>query len=129
MTGAGMTFDKAEQLRAAVEQVWNRGDVDGFMASFADDAELQPDATHPDGGRTITGKADITRFFTLIHRPVDLGSLEVVGSQVMCRFRWADSTPDVAYDWAFLYQFNGDRVVRARYYRDPEHARRASLAT
>jgi ketosteroid isomerase-like protein len=123
-----MTFDKAEHMRSSVEREWNHGDVAGFVAAFTEDAELQPDARYPEGGRTIVGKADITRFFTSIHRPVELGAMSVHGPQVMCRFRWADSAPDVAFDWAFLYRFDGERIVRARYYRDYEHARLAAQA-
>jgi hypothetical protein len=121
-----MSFDKSEHLRRTVEDVWNHGDVEGFMVAFADDAELQPEATYPDGGPTVTGKAAITRFFHKIHRPVELGALEEIGDQVMCSFRWSGSAPETRYDWAFLYRFDGDRIVRARYYRDVEHARSAA---
>jgi ketosteroid isomerase-like protein len=123
-----MTLEPAERLRRAVEQEWNHGDVAGFTRCFAEDAELQPDATYPDGGTTITGRGEITRFFRSIHRPVELGPLSTVGDQVMCRFRWADSSPEVAFDWAFLYRFEGEHVVRARYYRDADHASLAAHA-
>lgn len=121
-----MTFDKVEHMRHTVEDVWNHGDVEGFMVAFVDDAELQPEAGYPDGGPTITGKPEITRFFHKIHRPVELGTLEEIGDQVMCSFRWQGSPPETSYDWAFLYRFAGDRILRARYYREVEQARKAS---
>ncbi|MGH8999072.1 MAG: nuclear transport factor 2 family protein [Acidimicrobiia bacterium] len=121
-----MSFDRVEHMRRSVEDRWNRGDVAGFMAAFAADAELQPDATFPGGGATIRGKEKIQGFFEGIHRPVELGQIEVVGDEVMCSFRWAGGPAEAGYDWTFLYRFCGDQIVRARYYADPEHARQAA---
>jgi ketosteroid isomerase-like protein len=121
-----MSFDRVEHMRRTVEDRWNHGDVAGFMAAFTDDAELQPQAGYPDGGPTVRGKEEITRFFERIHQPVELGSIEEVGDQVMCSFRWSGSRAESGYDWTFLYRFEGDRIVRARYFQDAGAALQAA---
>jgi ketosteroid isomerase-like protein len=113
-------------MRRTVEELWNRGDLAGFMAAFTEDAELQPQAGYPDGGAVIRGKQEITQFFEGILRPVELGTMQAVGQDVMCSFRWAGSPADTGFDWTFLYRFEGERIVRARYFTDSGQALRAA---
>ena len=103
--GAG--FDRVEHMRRSVEDQWNHGDVEGFMAAFAEDAVLAPQARHLDDGPLIKGKEEITRFFEKIHRAVEFTSLVEVGvEEVLGSFRWVDSAPDGADDWMLLYRFD-----------------------
>jgi ketosteroid isomerase-like protein len=122
-----MSYDRVDHMRRTVIDMWNHGDVAGFMAAFTEDAVLQPLASYPDGGERIEGKENITRFFERIHRPVELGDITEVADQVMCSFRWAGSRPETGYDWTFLYRFEGEQIVRARYFEDAEKARQAAL--
>ena len=116
-------FDRVEHLRRSVDEVWNRGDVAGFMEAFAEDAVLAPRASYPDDGPLITGKAEITRFFERIHRPTVWTSLQAVGdSEVLGSFRWADNPSTEGDDWFLLYEYAGRSIVRARYY---DHADKA----
>ncbi len=113
----GDGFDPVEHLRRSVDEVWNAGDVAGFMAAFADDAVLAPQADRDDDGPLITGKAEITRFFEKIHRPTVWTSLRAVGdSEVLGSFRWADSPETGGEDWFLRYTYHGRTIVRARYY-------------
>jgi ketosteroid isomerase-like protein len=48
-----------ESIRRLV-RCWNEGDVDGFLAHFADDVELVTDQDWPDSG--ASGKAAFARY-------------------------------------------------------------------
>jgi ketosteroid isomerase-like protein len=126
-------MDNAEILRRAVEDLWNPGRLDEYMAIYADDAELQPQARFPDYGRTVTGREAIHRFFEGIHQPVRLGEFQTVGDKVIVSFRWgtdADDGVEAGPDWSLVYTFSDGKVVRAQYFVERAHALRAAgLAT
>lgn len=120
-------MDNTDILRRAVEELWNPGRLDEYMELYADDAELQPQASFPDLGRTVTGREAIRRFFDGIHQPVTLGEFQTAGDLVIWSFRWgtgaaAGDSPD----WTLVYTFRDGKAVRAQYFEDRSHALQAA---
>jgi hypothetical protein len=128
-----MASERAERL-AALADVWNRGDVDGFLDGFAPEVVFTPDPSFPDA-RQMTGE----ELRSWMHQWADMwagSDLEVVeledhGSAATVRARWhlrpADSELELPVaDFTFVVWFDDDdRPVRSAAFFDHEQALRA----
>lgn len=112
-------MDNAEVLRRAVDELWNVGRLDEYMEIYADDAELQPNASFPDLGVTISGKDAIHKFFRNINTPTTWEKMQTVGDKVIASFQWDSGSAGGSPTWTLVYTFNPDGlVVRAQYFQD-----------
>ena len=112
-------MDNAEILRRAVDELWNVGRLDEYMEIYADDAELQPNASFPDLGVTINGKDAIHKFFSKINTPTTWKKFQTVGDKVIASFQWDSGSAGGSPTWTLVYTFSQDGlVVRAQYFQD-----------
>ena len=58
-------------FRAAVD-AWNRGDQEGWVASFDPDGVWQPGLTQVDGGRPIVGRDGIRQAWSDLHEAFEV---------------------------------------------------------
>jgi len=111
-------MDNVEILRRAVDDLWNVGRLDEYMEIYADDAELQPRASFPDLGVTITGREAIHQFFEKINTPVTWGEFQTIGDKVIASFQWDAGSAGGSPTWTLVYTFRAGLVVRAQYFQD-----------
>jgi hypothetical protein len=111
-------MDNVEILRRAVDDLWNAGRLDEYMEIYAEDAELQPNASFPDLGVTISGKDAIHRFFKKINTPTTWKDFQTIGDKVIASFQWDSGDAGGSPTWTLVYTFKDGLVVRAQYFQD-----------
>jgi ketosteroid isomerase-like protein len=125
-----MSRENTELVRGSID-LWNRGDVGGLVATFSDDAELEPAPGFIEGGK-MTGRDRIQRFFERLHevwKPGDavaLGELREVGDIVMFSFRWRAigdlSGIETSSEWIAVDTFRDGLVVRMQIFSERAEA-------
>jgi ketosteroid isomerase-like protein len=125
-----MSKENVDLVRRAIE-LWNRGDVEALVATFSNDAELEPAAGFIEGGK-MQGRDRIRSFFVRLHegwKPGDSVAMEDfrdAGDRVMFSFRWR-ATGDVSgietsSEWIAVDTFRDGLVVRMQIFADRAEA-------
>jgi hypothetical protein len=125
-----MAAERAERLRGLVD-LWNAGDVDGFLDAFAEGFEFTPDPSFPDG-RPMSGE-ELRAWMhewaeTWPESELELLELEDHGPATTARSRWhlrpADSEVELPVgDFTFVVWFDGeDHPIRSAAFFDHDQA-------
>jgi ketosteroid isomerase-like protein len=118
-------------------ELWNSGDIDEFMALFADDAEVLPAPEFIEGG-VKRGSEEIRGFYaglrqawedtTVIDR-----DLRALGDQVIQAFEWRAtgeaSGIETSSEWVSVITFRAGRIARVQFFSDPADAIEAAGVT
>jgi ketosteroid isomerase-like protein len=112
-------------------ETWNRGDLDAFIALYAEDAEMTPPASWVESG-TLTGQAAIRRFFEGLKEAWEgedtavMRELFTVGDEVVARMDWQvrgrASGIDTHLAITNINTVVNGRIVRQRHYLDDAEA-------
>lgn len=121
-------------MRRAVA-LWNSGDLDALVATFSDDARLEPAPGFIEGGQLV-GHDGIRHFFERLHEAwqpgdtVTLGDLHEAGEKVMFSFRWRAigdaSGIETSSEWIAVDTFRDGVVVRMQIFADRDEALEAA---
>jgi ketosteroid isomerase-like protein len=121
--------ENAEIVRRGWES-FNRGDFDGLLSDFAEDAEFEEDPAFPEAG-VFRGREAITAYITAFQEQMHDHRFEVeevrdLGDTVLALLhetaRGATSGIDVDQRPAFVFRFRGGRIIRVRAYLDRREA-------
>ena len=125
-----MSRENVELVRRSVD-LWNSGDVDALVATFSDDAELQPAPGFIEGG-TLVGHDGIRHFFERLHEAwkpgdtVTLGEFREAGDKLMFSFRWRAigdvSGIETSSEWIAVDTFRDGVIVRMQIFTDRNDA-------
>jgi ketosteroid isomerase-like protein len=129
-----MSGENVELVHRSVE-LWNCGDVDALVETFAEDAELEPAPGFVEGGK-LKGRDGIRRFFERLHeswKPGDtvaLGELLEAGDKVMFSFQWRAigdvSGVETSSEWIAVDTFRDGVAVRMQIFSDRDDALNAA---
>jgi ketosteroid isomerase-like protein len=70
-----MSQENVENVRRGID-AWNRGDLDGWLAGFAPEAEVHTTSRFPDE-RVYRGRAGLERYWAEIHETAEEVSLSI----------------------------------------------------
>jgi ketosteroid isomerase-like protein len=125
-----MSRENVELVHRSVD-LWNSGDVDALVATFSDDAELQPAPGFIEGGKLV-GHDGIRHFFERLHEAwkpgdtVTLGEFREAGDKLMFSFRWRAigdvSGIETSAEWIAVDTFRDGVIVRMQIFSDPDDA-------
>jgi ketosteroid isomerase-like protein len=125
-----MSRENVEVVRRSID-LWNRGDVEALVATFSDEAELEPAPEFIEGGK-MKGRERIGRFFERLHEgwqpgdAVALGEFQEAGDRVMFSFRWRaigdQSGIETSSEWIAVDTFRDGLVVRMQIFSDRDEA-------
>jgi ketosteroid isomerase-like protein len=127
-----MSQERVEIVKRAWE-AFNRGDLGAFLADVADDAEFEEDPAFPEAG-VFRGRAEVAAYVRGFQEQMRDHRFEVedvrdLGDRVLALLhetaRGASSGIAVNQHPAFLYEFQGTRIQRARAYLDRAEALKA----
>jgi ketosteroid isomerase-like protein len=105
-------------------EAFNRGDLDGFLADVADDAEFEEDPAFPEAG-VFRGRAEVAAYVRGFQEQMrdhrfEIEEVRDLGDNVLALLhetaRGASSGIAVDQHPAFLYEFGGGRIKRVRAY-------------
>lgn len=128
-----MSRENVEVVRRAWE-AFNRGDLDAFLASLADDAEFEEDPAFPEAG-IFRGRKEIRAYITAFQAQMrdhrfEIEEVRDLGDRVLAllheKARGASSGIDVDQRPAFLHELRDGRILRARAYLDRYEALEAA---
>jgi uncharacterized protein len=115
-------------------EAFSRGDLDGFFADLADDAEFEEDPAFPEAG-VYRGREEISSYLRafqeqLVDHRFEVEQVIDLGDRVLALLhesaRGASSGLEVHQHPAFLYAFRGERVSHVRAYLDRAEALEAA---
>jgi ketosteroid isomerase-like protein len=124
-----MAGENVESVRRSWE-AFNRGDLDGFLADVAEDAEFEEDPAFPEAG-VFRGRAEVMRYLGAFQEQMRehrfaIEELRDLGDRVLALLhetaRGASSGIAVEQRPAFLYRFRSGRIVHVRAYLDRSEA-------
>lgn len=127
-----MASTRVDWLRRLVE-MWNTGDLNGFLDAIGPEFTFTPDPSFPDAG-TYSGE-DLRRWMGEWAGTWEASRLEILGitemgNAAIVASRWhltaagGDSVP--VQDFSFVTWFDGNRPVRAAAFFDDARARQAA---
>jgi ketosteroid isomerase-like protein len=132
--GLSEARENADIVRRSID-LWNSGDVGALVASFTDDAELQPAPGFVEG-ETLLGHEGIRHFFERLHeawRPGDtvtLGEVREAGDKLMFSFRWRAigdvSGIETMSEWIAVDTFRDGLIARMQIFSDRAEALEAA---
>jgi ketosteroid isomerase-like protein len=121
---------RIERIRRETEY-FNAGDLDSFLGGLADDAELFPDPSFPEGG-PFKGRDEIRGFYSGLREGWDSGTtvilreVKAAGEKVLFAFEWRAvgeaSGIETSSDWYCVNTYRGDEVVRVDFFSDRDAA-------
>ena len=108
-------------------ELWNSGDLGALVATFTDDAELQPAPGFVEG-EVLLGHEGIRHFFERLHEAwkpgdtVTLGEVREAGDKVMFSFRWRAiggvSGIETTSEWMAVDTFRDGLIARMQIFSD-----------
>jgi ketosteroid isomerase-like protein len=124
-------LDEGLRVTRSWFETWNRGDLDGFMALYAVDAEMTPPASWVESG-TIVGQAAIRRFFEGLKEAWEgedtavMRELFRAGEEVVSRMEWhvrgRTSGIDTQLGISNVNTIVNGKIVRQRHFLDHAEA-------
>jgi ketosteroid isomerase-like protein len=111
-------------------EAFSRGDLDGFFADLAHDAEFEEDPAFPEAG-IYRGREEISGYLRafqeqMVSHRFEVEQLHDLGDRVLALLhesaRGARSGLEVEQHPAFLYTFRANRIARVRAYLDRTEA-------
>jgi hypothetical protein len=127
-------LDRVERAKELV-RIWNSGDLEGYLETFAPDAVFNPDPSWPEQG-PFTGEA-IGRFLRNYldaweHAEIVLDAIEGYGEVVLLRCRWiirgAGSGIDLPTAFSIVFRIDDEGLIRrSDAFFDEAEARRYAL--
>ena len=114
---------------------FNADDLDGFLADIADDAEVWPAPSFPEGG-PYRGRDKIRSFYAGLRDGLKTGTtvtpreIEAAADKVFVSFEWRaigeSSGLEASSNWYLVTSYRDGRAVRVEFFTDRDLARRAA---